>query len=71
MTLAPQQGRALIVVTGMSLASVFTALAFRLFDLHVLQHKELKVLAQANREQVVHRQAGRGSILGCQRHTLL
>ncbi len=40
MTLAPQQGRALIVVGA--LASVFTALAFRLFDLHVLQHKELQ-----------------------------
>jgi cell division protein FtsI/penicillin-binding protein 2 len=61
MKLAPQQGRALIVVGA--LASVFTALAFRLFDLHVLQHKELSALAQANREQVVHRQGRRGSIL--------
>jgi len=61
MTLAPQQGRALIVVGA--LASIFTALAFRLFDLHVLQHKELSAMAQANREQVVHRQGRRGSIL--------
>src|ERR1017187_1261217 len=61
MILAPQKGRALIVVGA--LASVFTALAFRLFDLHVLQHKELSALAQANREQVVHRQGRRGSIL--------
>ncbi len=61
MILAPQKGRALIVVGA--LASVFTALGFRLFDLHVLQHKELSALAQANREQVVHRQGRRGAIL--------
>jgi cell division protein FtsI/penicillin-binding protein 2 len=61
MTLAPQKGRALIVVGA--LASVFTALGFRLFDLHVLQHKELSALAQANREQVVHQQGRRGAIL--------
>jgi len=61
MTLAPQKGRALIVVGA--LASVFTALGFRLFDLHVLQHKELSALAQANREQVVHQQGRRGEIL--------
>jgi cell division protein FtsI (penicillin-binding protein 3) len=61
MTLAPQKGRALIVVGA--LAAVFTALGFRLFDLHVLQHKELSALAQANREQVVHRQGRRGAIL--------
>jgi len=61
MTLAPQQGRALIVVGA--LASIFTALAFRLFDLHVLQHKELSLMAQANREQVVRRQGRRGSVL--------
>jgi len=61
MTLAPQKGRALILVGA--LASVFTALSFRLFDLHVLQHKELSALAQANREQVVHRQGRRGMIL--------
>src|SRR5579862_1371132 len=61
MTLAPQKGRALILVGA--LASVFTALSFRLFDLHVLQHKELSALAQANREQVVHRQGRRGAIL--------
>jgi len=61
MILAPQKGRALIVVGA--LASVFVALSFRLFDLHVLQHKELSALAQANREQVVHRQGCRGAIL--------
>ena len=61
MILAPQKGRALIVVGA--LASVFTALSFRLFDLHVLQHKDLSTLAQANREQVVHRQGRRGAIL--------
>jgi len=61
MILAPQKGRALIVVGA--LASVFMALSFRLFDLHVLQHKELSALAQANREQVVHRQGCRGAIL--------
>ena len=61
MILAPHKGRALIVVGA--LASVFTALGFRLFDLHVLQHKELSALAQANREQVVHRQGRRGAIL--------
>ncbi len=61
MILAPQKGRALIVIGA--LASVFTALGFRLFDLHVLQHKELSALAQANREQVVHRQGRRGAIL--------
>jgi cell division protein FtsI/penicillin-binding protein 2 len=61
MILAPQKGRALIVIGA--LASVFTALTFRLFDLHVLQHKKLSALAQANREQVVHRQGRRGAIL--------
>ncbi|HUJ12030.1 MAG TPA: penicillin-binding protein 2 [Verrucomicrobiae bacterium] len=61
MILAPEKGRALIVIGA--LASVFSALAFRLFDLHILQHKELSALAQANREQVVHRQGRRGSIL--------
>jgi cell division protein FtsI/penicillin-binding protein 2 len=61
MILAPQKGRALIVIGA--LASVFMALTFRLFDLHVLQHKELSALAQANREQVVHRQGRRGAIL--------
>jgi cell division protein FtsI/penicillin-binding protein 2 len=61
MILAPEKGRALIVIGA--LAAVFTALAFRLFDLHVLQHKELNALAQANREQVVHRQGHRGAIL--------
>ena len=61
MILAPQKGRALIVIGA--LASVFLALGFRLFDLHVLQHKELSALAQANREQVVHQQGRRGAIL--------
>ena len=44
------------------LALGFSALGFRLFDLHVLQHKELAALAPANREQVVHRQGRRGEI---------
>jgi cell division protein FtsI/penicillin-binding protein 2 len=61
MILAPHKGRALIVVGA--LASVFTALGFRLFDLHVLQHQELSALAQRNRERVVHRQGRRGAIL--------
>ena len=61
MILAPQKGRALVVIGA--LAAVFTALGFRLFDLHVLHHKELSTLAQANREQVVHRQGRRGAIL--------
>ncbi len=61
MILAPQKARALIVIGG--LASIFLALGFRLFDLHVLQHKELSALAQANREQVVHQQGRRGAIL--------
>ena len=61
MILAPQKGRALIVIGA--LASVFLALGFRLFDLHVIRHKELSALAQANREQVVHQQGRRGAIL--------
>ncbi len=61
MILAPQKGRALIVIGA--LASLFTALGFRLFDVHILQHKELSAWAQANREQVVHRQGRRGAIL--------
>jgi cell division protein FtsI/penicillin-binding protein 2 len=61
MILAPQKGRALIVIGA--LASIFAALAFRLFDLHVLQHKNLNAMAEANREQVVHRQGRRGTIL--------
>lgn len=61
MILSPEKGRALIMIGA--LASIFMALAFRLFDLHVLQHKELNALAQANREQVVHRQGRRGAIL--------
>jgi cell division protein FtsI/penicillin-binding protein 2 len=61
MIVAAQKGRALIVIGA--LASVLTALAFRLFDLHVLRHKELSALAQANREQIVRRQGRRGAIL--------
>jgi cell division protein FtsI/penicillin-binding protein 2 len=47
-------------VVGLSLG--FSVLGFRLFDLHVLQHKELAAQALANREQVVHRQGRRGEI---------
>ena len=53
--------RALIVVVGISLT--FSVLGVRLFELHVLQHKELAAQAQANRETVVHRQGRRGEIL--------
>lgn len=61
MILAAQKGRALIVVGA--LASVFMALGFRLFDLHIVQHRELSAQAQANREQVVHQEGRRGEIL--------
>ncbi len=53
--------RALIVVVGLSLT--FSVLGVRLFELHVLRHKELAAEAMANREQVVHRQGRRGEIL--------
>jgi cell division protein FtsI/penicillin-binding protein 2 len=52
--------RALMVVVMLSLA--FTALACRLFQLHIVRHAELSALAAANREQVVHRQGRRGEI---------
>ena len=61
MILAPQKGRALIVIGA--LAAVFAALGFRLIDLHILQHRELGLLAAANCEEVVHRQGRRGAIL--------
>ena len=57
------QQRALIVVTGLSLA--FTALAGRLVDLHIFRRAELSHEAAANREQVVHRQGRRGEIRDC------
>ena len=60
MTAMTQKTRAFIVVVGLSLG--FSVLGFRLFDLHVLQHKELAAQALANREQVVHRQGRRGEI---------
>jgi cell division protein FtsI/penicillin-binding protein 2 len=55
--------RALAVVTVLSLT--FTALACRLFQLHVVRHTELDAEATANREKVVHRQGRRGEIRDC------
>jgi cell division protein FtsI/penicillin-binding protein 2 len=55
--------RALIVVTVVSLS--FTALACRLFQLHVVRSAELAAEATANREKVVHRQGRRGEIRDC------
>ncbi len=55
--------RALIVVTVVSLS--FTALACRLFQLHVVRRAELAAEAAANREKVVHRQGRRGEIRDC------
>ncbi len=55
--------RALIVVTAISLT--FTALACRLFQLHVIRRTELAAEASANREKVVHRQGRRGEIRDC------
>jgi cell division protein FtsI/penicillin-binding protein 2 len=58
-----QKTRALIVVVGLSLG--FSVLGFRLFDLHVLQHKDLAAQALANCEKVMHRQGRRGEIRDC------
>ncbi|MEI8063027.1 MAG: hypothetical protein WCH84_03080, partial [Verrucomicrobiota bacterium] len=63
MTPLTHRQRALIVVTGLSLA--VTALACRLVDLQIFRHTELSREAAANREQVVHRQGRRGEILDC------
>jgi cell division protein FtsI (penicillin-binding protein 3)/stage V sporulation protein D (sporulation-specific penicillin-binding protein) len=56
-----QQIRIVIVLGALSL--VFTALAFRLFQLHVLRHDELLAQAAAIRARVVHREGRRGAIL--------
>ncbi len=61
MTERRQNARVLIVVGIVGLA--FLGLAFRLFELHVLEHKNLLAQALANSEQVVHRQGRRGEIL--------
>ena len=61
MTERRQNARVLIVVGIVGLA--FLGLAFRLFELHVLKHKDLLAQALANSEQVVHRQGRRGEIL--------
>lgn len=55
--------RALGVVLCLSLS--FTALAGRLVDLQVFRRAELNGVAEANREQVVHRQGRRGEIRDC------
>jgi cell division protein FtsI/penicillin-binding protein 2 len=55
--------RALIVVTVVSMT--FTALACRLFQLHVIRRTELAAEATNNREKVVHRQGRRGEIRDC------
>jgi cell division protein FtsI/penicillin-binding protein 2 len=55
--------RALIIVTSLSLA--FTALACRLFQLHVIRRNDLAAEAIANREKVVRRQGRRGEIRDC------
>ncbi len=59
----PHKQRALIVVTVVSLS--FTALACRLFQLHVARRAELAAEAAANREKVVHRQGRRGEVRDC------
>jgi cell division protein FtsI/penicillin-binding protein 2 len=61
MTTPRQNIRVLIVVGAVGLA--FAGLAFRLFQLHVLEHKNLLMQAVANSEQVLHRQGRRGQIL--------
>ena len=55
--------RALMVVTAVSMT--FTALACRLFQLHVVRRSELAAEATANREKVVRRQGRRGEIRDC------
>ena len=68
MTPLTHKARALIVVTSLSL--MFTALAMRLFQLHVLRHNELAQQAAANRELTVHRQGRRGEIRDCNGYLL-
>jgi cell division protein FtsI/penicillin-binding protein 2 len=51
----------MIVIGGLS--AVFAAFGYRLFDLHVVQHRELQAAASATRERVVHRPGRRGQIL--------
>src|SRR5881296_565072 len=55
--------RALVIVCSVSLS--FTALACRLFQLHVVRRSELAAEATANREKVVRRQGRRGEIRDC------
>lgn len=57
----PQQTRIVIVLA--TLACVFSALGFRLFQLHVLRHETLNAEATAIRERVVHREGRRGAIV--------
>ena len=61
MTMQRQDARVLIVIGAVGLA--FVGLAFRLFQLHVLEHQDLLAQAVANSEQVLHRQGRRGQIL--------
>ena len=61
MTTPRQNVRVLIVVGAVGLA--FVGLAFRLFQLHVFEHKNLLMQAIANSEQVLHRQGRRGRIV--------
>lgn len=59
---AKAQFRRLMVVVVV-LGAAFAGLGFRLFELHVLQHGELRAQAEANRERVIHRLGRRGAIL--------
>ena len=45
-----------------ALAAAFTALGFRLVDLHLLRHADLRAEALANHKKVIHRQGRRGEI---------
>ncbi len=58
---SPQHIRIACVLAA--LAAVFGALAFRLFQLHVLRHGTLSAEATAIRERVVHREGRRGTIV--------
>jgi cell division protein FtsI/penicillin-binding protein 2 len=55
--------RALIIMSLVSLS--FTALACRLFQLHVIRRAELAAEATANREKIVRRLGRRGEIRDC------
>ncbi|MGD0016508.1 MAG: penicillin-binding protein 2 [Verrucomicrobiia bacterium] len=61
MTTSRQNVRVLVVIGAVGLA--FVGLAFRLFQLHVFEHKDLLMQAIANSEQVLHRQGRRGRIV--------